>query len=92
MPVIMTEGVNSIILNTVWIVYSLAANFLHRRMKGCEWIYGIIHFVILIIQYSTQNFDYVNYIREYMREGTIDVNQYDFSAEEIDRALDDYIP
>ena len=83
---------NSIILNSVWIFYSILAYILHRRLQGLYWIYGLIHFVILIVQYSTYNFDYVNYFREYMREGTYKINQYNVSAEELDRELDAYIP
>jgi ABC-type phosphate transport system permease subunit len=30
MPVIKSEGVNSIILNSVWVVYSIVAYMLHR--------------------------------------------------------------
>jgi hypothetical protein len=92
MPVIQSEGINSIILNTVWIFYSLTAYVVHRRLQSMNWIYGLIHYVILIIQYSMYNFDYVNYIREYIREGTYDINQYNVSAEELDRELDAYIP
>jgi len=85
LPVIQSEGMNSIILNTVWIIYSVLAYVLHRRLHSLYWIYGLIHFVILIIQYSTYNFDYVNYFKEYMREGTYKINQYNVSAEELDR-------
>ena len=49
LPIIKTEGINAIILNTVWIVYSLLAYFLHRRFQQCNWMYGCIHYVILIV-------------------------------------------
>ena len=84
MPVIKNEGFKSIILNSVWIGYSIVAFLLHRRIKKCYYLYGLIHYVILIVQYSTYNFDYVNYIREYIREGTYNINEYNMSAEEVD--------
>lgn len=50
MPVIYNESVNSLILNSVWIIYSLLAYLLHRKgYHKCNWIYGCIHYIILIV-------------------------------------------
>lgn len=93
MPVIKSEGVNSIILNSVWVVYSILAYMLHRLgFQQCNWIYGCIHYIILIVQYSTYKFDYVKFIREYMREGTFKINEYNISAEEMDYEIKAYLP
>jgi|LauGreDrversion4_2_1035121.scaffolds.fasta_scaffold101552_1 hypothetical protein len=93
MPVIYNESINSIIVNSVWVAYSILGFFLHRKgFHKCNWIYGVFHYIILIVQYSTYKFDYVKYIREYMREGTYNINEYNFSAEEMDYELEAYIP
>ena len=93
MPVIKSEGVNSLILNSVWIVYSISAYMMHRvGFQKCNWIYGCIHYIILIVQYSTYKFDYVKFIREYLREGTFKINEYNISSEEMDYAIKAYLP
>jgi hypothetical protein len=93
MPVVYNESVNSIIVNCVWIAYSIASYLLHRNgFHKCNWIYGLIHYIILIVQYSTYKFDYVKYIREYMREGKYSINEYNLSAEEFDYELEGYLP
>jgi hypothetical protein len=93
MPVISGEGGNSIIINTVWIVYSILSYVLHRKgYQKFNWLYGCVHYILLIVQYSIYKFDYVRYIREYLREGTYRVNEYNTSAEEMDYDIKNYIP